>query len=133
MACHSVPAKQVVLCVDDDSSVLAVTSMALQMDGCTVLTASSGVAALIVFGSQAVDAVVLDFDMPGMNGGEVAAAMQEMNPRVPKLLFTGRDDLPDEVLRAVEDVCAKPSGMAVLRLHVRALLNRKDCSQWMAG
>jgi len=133
MACKTVPAKSVVLCVDDDSSVLAVTSLALQMEGCTVLTADSGPAALAVFCSQTVDAVVLDFDMPGMNGGEVAVAMQRLKPQVPKLLFTGCIDLPVEAIRAVEDICAKPSGINVLRSHVRAMLCRSACAAMLAN
>lgn len=128
MASKTVPAKSVVLCVDDDSSVLAVTSLALQMEGCTVLTADSGPAALDVFCSQTVDAVVLDFDLPGMNGGEVAMVMRQLKPQVPKLLFTGCANLPVEALRAVEGVCAKPSGIGVLRSHVRAMLQHAACT-----
>jgi CheY-like chemotaxis protein len=134
MATKAMPGKQqIVLCVDDDAAVLAVTSMALEMDGCTVLTATSGPAALDVFCSQPVDAVVLDFDMPGMNGGEVAAAMQQLKPQVPRLLFTGRADLPAEALAAVDDICAKPGGVAILRSQLRALLLRQHRSQYLAG
>jgi len=121
-------AKPVVLCVDDDSSVLAVTALALQLDGCTVLTAEGGAAALELFRSHHFDAVVLDYEMPGMDGGALAEAIQALDPRVPKLLFTGRADLPASVLGKVEGVCWKPSGIGALRSRVRLLLGN-PCRQ----
>lgn len=128
MTRRNIPGRRVVLCVDDDSSILEITALALQLEGWTVLTADSGAVALDIFCSQPVDAVVLDFDMPGMNGGEVAQVMRRHKPQVPKLLFTGCPNLPAEALRAVEDVCAKPISLSVLGSRVRALLSRSGCA-----
>lgn len=109
-----------VLCVDDDQSILSITRMALEYEGYQVLTASSGRAALREFASEAVDAVVLDYEMPGMDGGELAREIKRLNPRVPKLLYTSCPAVPTQAEDAIEGFCPKTAGLSVLlsRLHM---------------
>lgn len=115
-----------VLCVDDDPSILSLTRMVLEYEGYNVLTASSGRAALEQFSSAPLDAVVLDYEMPGMNGGEVACEMKKLNPRVPKLLFTSCHTVPTQAVEAIEGFCPKMDGMSALLSSLHTLLEAPE-------
>jgi CheY-like chemotaxis protein len=125
--------KSVVLCVDDDRAILALIKTTLEHEGYKVLTATDGPAALDMFRRESIDAVVLDYQMPGMNGVEVATAMRHLKPRVPKLLFTGCEELPAGAASAVEGVCDKLSGITTLQLRVRSMLDLRGSSHRLAG
>jgi signal transduction histidine kinase/CheY-like chemotaxis protein len=91
----------VILLVDDDSAVREVTASMLRELGYVVLEVGSGGAALELLDGQAVDVVVLDFAMPGMNGIELAREVNSKFPKLPVLFITG---YPDEtLLREVTD------------------------------
>jgi CheY-like chemotaxis protein len=100
-----------VLCVDDDPSILKLTKMALELAGYRVLTAENGEEALRKFSAKSVNAVVLDYEMPEMNGAEVASAMKRLNPHVPKILFTGLLSAPAEAAPVIEGFCSKTRGV----------------------
>jgi CheY-like chemotaxis protein len=72
-----------ILCIDDDSANLDVRRELLQRAGYRVLTAKSGGEALDTFSSEAVDAVVLDYWLPGTNGIKVATEFKSLKPHVP--------------------------------------------------
>ena len=54
-----------------------------------------------------VKAVVLDYAMPGINGGQVAAEMKRLKPEVKILLLSAYVDLPDEALKCVDKRAVK--------------------------
>src|ERR1700756_3091243 len=91
-----------VLCVDDEIVGLRVRKILLERAGYRVLTASDGHSGLELFSSQPVEAVVLDYSMPGMHGGEVARRMRLTKPRVPILLLSAYVGLPEEVSSLVD-------------------------------
>jgi CheY-like chemotaxis protein len=79
-----------VLMVDDDPMVLEVMVQLLEDDGFEVTGAENGADALTHIDSGAqVDAMVTDFQMPGMNGLELIHASQARNPDLPSFLLTG--------------------------------------------
>ena len=94
---------KVVLCIDDEPMGLALRKMLLESAGYHALTAHDGASGLALFASREVSAVVLDYNMPGMNGDAVARRMRQLKPRVPIILFTGLAELGDEA-RAAADV-----------------------------
>ena len=100
-----------VLLVDDDAMIVAMLQVALERAGYRVLTAESGEAALKIFAACAVDAVALDYNLPGMNGGEAAKAMTRLRPAVPKLLFSSWTTLSGEERGYFQGYCAKPCGL----------------------
>ena len=63
------PSPRTVLCVDDERIGLRVRKIMLESRGYTVLTASNGDDGLKLFDENHVDIVVLDYYMPGLNGG----------------------------------------------------------------
>ncbi len=81
-----------VLVVDDDGDVRQLLAEALQALGHQVLQAADGQAGLAVLASNRVDAIVVDFAMPGMNGAEFARRARERLPDLPVLVVSGHSD-----------------------------------------
>jgi CheY-like chemotaxis protein len=112
-----------VLLVDDQVEVLMVVSRMLRSLGHDVVTAGDGPAALSAATQGAVDLVLTDYHMPGMNGGEVASRLQRVAPTVPVVIFSGSNlsstPLPSNVQRAL----GKPLTMDTLGEVVGACAN----------
>ena len=111
-----------VLCVDDEVIGLQVRKMLLERSGYRVLTASDGPSGLEIFCSEPVEAVVLDYSMPGMHGGEVAVRMRQAKPHVPILLLSAYMGLPPEVTSLVDLYMTKGEGAPVLLEKLASLL-----------
>src|ERR1700735_3117714 len=91
-----------VLCGDDEKIGLRVRKILLERAGYRVLTAPDGPSALEIFAAEPIEAVVLDYSMPGMHGGEVAVRMQQTKPHVPILLLSAYMGLSVEVTSLVD-------------------------------
>lgn len=87
-----------VLCVDDEKIGLRVRKMMLESHGFRVLTATDGQQGLALFGENQVDVVVLDYYMPGLNGGQVAAELRRLRPGVPIIFLSAYFSLPAPAL-----------------------------------
>ena len=111
-----------ILCVDDEMIGLRVRKVLLERAGYRVVTAEDGDSGLRVFQSEPVDAVVLDYSMPGMHGGEVAARMRQIKPNIPILLLSAYLGLPAEVTNLVNLYMTKGEGAPVLLQKLEALL-----------
>src|SRR5438105_4199942 len=108
----------VILCVDDEPNVLTPLEIMLQRRGFRVVTAKDGPSAIDAFRQIKFDAVILDYSMPGMSGGEVAQVLRAENQTVPIILHTGYKDLDDPLLSNV--TCTLPKGslsFLVTKLH----------------
>ena len=91
-----------ILCIDDDAANLDVRRELLQRAGYRVLTAKSGPEALEIFRSEAVDAVVLDYWLPGTNGIKIATEFKSLKPHVPIVMLSGSETILDEVVGRVD-------------------------------
>jgi CheY-like chemotaxis protein len=111
-----------VLCVDDERIGLEVRKILLERAGYTVLTASDGPTGLAIFSSHPVEAVVLDYSMPGMHGGEIASQMRKTKPEVPILLLSAYIGLAPEVTCLVDLYMTKGEGAPVLLEKLNSLL-----------
>jgi PAS domain S-box-containing protein len=114
----------VILVVDDDDAVRAVTRRLLESDGFVVETAASGEEALAVMAdpsrSPRVDLVLLDVSMPGISGPEARRRLAEMVPQLPVVLLTGYAyESP-----SADPVLQKPVTRARLVSCVREALSR---------
>jgi len=116
--------KPLILCVDDEELGLRVRKMVLESAGYRVLTGIDGAAGLSIFANEPVSAVVLDYYMPGMNGGEVAAEMRRLRPDVPIILLSAYINLPAEVIRLVDCTIVKGDGPEMLLTKVQEMLPR---------
>ena len=112
-----------ILCVDDELVGLRVRKILLERAGYTVLTAMDGASGLTIFEKEPVEAVVLDYSMPGMHGGEVAALMRQRKPNVPILLLSAYLGLPPEITRVVDVYMTKGEGAPALLEKLGSLFN----------
>ncbi len=96
------------LCVDDHAEVLSIMEDFLRVSGYSVLTAPSGIRGLQLRRRSSVDAVILDFEMPKMDGAELALRIKSEWPELPVLMFTGYPaDVPEEIRRSVDAFVVK--------------------------
>ena len=114
--------QHLILCVDDETVGLAVRRMLLERAGYRVLTAPDGPAGLDIFAREPVEAVVLDFSMPGMTGGEVATVMRRAKPAVPILMLSAYTTLPPEVHSVVNLTMTKGEGAPALLKNLGSLV-----------
>jgi CheY-like chemotaxis protein len=112
-----------VLCVDDELIGLQVRKLLLERAGYRVVTALNGELGLEIFSTEPVEAVILDYSMPGMHGGEVAAKMREIKPSVPILLLSAYVGLPPEVTSLVDLYMTKGEGAPLLLTKLSSLLH----------
>jgi CheY-like chemotaxis protein len=98
-----------VLCVDDDAGVRKLYGVLLGENGYEVLAASNGRHALHVFHrkEKEIDAVILDYEMPGMNGLELAAWLKQLHPRLPVMMISGSHPDSDEMIPFVDAAMEK--------------------------
>ena len=112
-----------ILCVDDETIGLRVRKILLERAGYQVLTAADGFSGLELFATQPVNAVVLDYSMPGMHGGEVAKKMRQTKPEIPILLLSAYVELPSEVTSLVDVYMTKGEGAPALLEKLDNLLS----------
>ena len=117
-----------VLCVDDELVGLRVRKILLERAGYRVLTALDGAAGLDIFANEPVEAVILDYSMPGMHGGEVAARMRQVKPGIPILLLSAYIGLPAEVTSLVDLYMTKGEGAPILLKKLGSLLHPVNAS-----
>jgi len=101
-------AKSVILCIDDDVVGLKMRKLLLEAQGYDVLTAPTGQQGLVELANHNVDMVVLDYQMPAMNGGEVAGLIRHKWPQLPIVMLSGYpDDVPGEIRELVDAFVTK--------------------------
>ena len=114
-----------VLVIDDDPAVRETLVQGLEFDGFDVIEAADGRAGLTLLerGAPAVLAVI-DFAMPGMNGAEVARAVQRLRPGLPIIFASGYAETAalDGISGAV--TLRKPFKIADLAQTIHHLLER---------
>lgn len=111
-----------VLLVDDDAELVDVTRHHLE-DSYDVRTAHSGVEALERI-DETVDVVLLDRNMPGMNGGEVLREIRLDEYDVMVVMLTAVEPDFDIVDMGFDDYLVKPVGGDELRSTVEEMLTR---------
>jgi CheY-like chemotaxis protein len=93
--------QKTILCVDDDEAILHYEKALLERSGYAVLTAASAQQALRLVTMCKCDVVLLDFEMPGMNGHEVACEIKLVRPELMVILLSG-SDVPTHALASVD-------------------------------
>jgi CheY-like chemotaxis protein len=115
--------KATILCIDDHWNGLISRKILLESNGYEVLEANGGDEGLKLFLAHAVDAVVLDYQMPGMNGDVVAARMKRVKSHVPIMLLSALGPLPENKLEAVDTFLSKSQPPKILLSTLQDLLN----------
>jgi len=98
-----------VLCVDDDASIRELYEALLARNGYEVIAASNGRHALHVLQGKEkeIDAVILDYEMPGMNGLELAAWLKQLRPKLPVIMISGSHPVLEEMAPFVDAAMGK--------------------------
>jgi len=91
-----------ILNVDDSMTMRKIVTLALKGQGHTVLEAENGKLALDILPTQPIDAIILDINMPVMNGIEFLQAIKKLPvfTKIPIIVLTtqGEDALKDQAL-----------------------------------
>ena len=113
-----------ILLIDDEESIHLLYREELEEEGYEVHSALSGEEALDKVGIIKPDLVILDINMPGMNGIEVLRRMKEMNPNLPVILSSAYQEYKQDLgTWASEDYIVKSANMDELKNAVRKYLS----------
>ncbi|MEV4333291.1 response regulator transcription factor [Streptomyces sp. NPDC049597] len=118
-----------ILIVDDEPAVREALQRSLAFEGYGTEVAVDGVDALAKAESYAPDLVVLDIQMPRMDGLTAARRLRSAGSRVPILMLTARDTVGDRVTgldAGADDYLVKPFELDELFARIRALLRRSS-------
>jgi len=123
-----------VLVVDDDITARLLARQALGKENFTIIEAQDGIVALALFQAEQPDIVLLDVEMPGLNGFEVCEQLRRLpfGKLVPILMATGQDDV-DSVRLAYEagatDFVTKPFNWKILAHRLRYMVRASDTTE----
>jgi CheY-like chemotaxis protein len=124
-----VPTRARVLVCDDDDAIAKVLETALRRDGYEVLRARSGAEAVAMAQQQQVDLVLLDIEMPQMDGFTICRTLraEPQTEGVPIVMLTARTE-EENIMRGFDggatDYITKPFAVSQVRARVRSWLTR---------
>ena len=115
------------LLVEDEPKLASFIQKGFLSEGYELDVAFDGQLGLSLFRQHAYDLIILDVNLPVINGFEVCARIRADNPRVPVLFLTAFDSLEDKVQgfeAGADDYLVKPFKFQELLLRARALTKR---------
>jgi len=118
--------KDKILVVDDDSHIRQVIVFALEKIGKNVYQAKNGKEAISIFNEIEPDMIILDINMPEIDGFEVCKEIRK-NSDIPILFLSSRDDEIDRIVGLEiggDDYVTKPFSPRELTARVNAILKR---------
>lgn len=116
-----------ILIVEDEKKIADLLKFGLSEFGFDVQVAYDGTLGYHLFHAQDFDLVILDINLPGMNGYELCKAIRFKNQFLPVLMLTSMITLADKIAgydAGADDYMLKPFEFKELLLKVRALLKR---------
>ena len=117
-----------ILVVDDDKQIVRLVSSYLEQAGFTVVTAFEGQPALTVFRHEKPALVLLDLNLPGIDGLDVCRALRKES-NVPIIMVTARVEETDRLIGlelGADDYISKPFSPREVVARVRAVLRRTE-------
>jgi DNA-binding response OmpR family regulator len=113
-----------ILLVDDEESIHLLYREELEEEGYVVHSALSGEEALEKLSIILPDLVILDINMPGMNGIDVLRRMKEINQNLPVILSSAYQEFKQDLASwASDDYIVKSSNLDELKSAVRKHLS----------
>lgn len=116
-----------ILVAEDETSLNDLLQDALRMNGYETISAKHGLEALRLIREQKPDLVILDINMPQLDGFGVIEKLRNENNNVPVIVLTARDQKDDKTIGfglGADDFVTKPFGLEELLMRVAAVLRR---------
>ncbi|MFA4984507.1 MAG: response regulator [Candidatus Omnitrophota bacterium] len=120
-----------ILIVDDDPDILDVLEITLSEENYEILKARDGEEALKIIRSKPLDLVLVDYNMPRMNGRQVCTEVKKdvLLGLLPIIMVTGKGDIEDKVggiEAGADDYIVKPFEPKELLARIRMILRRTE-------
>jgi DNA-binding response OmpR family regulator len=117
------------LIIEDEVKVANIIKQGFEENGFTADVAYDGTIGLKMLknATAAADAIILDVNLPGMNGYEVAEKIRESNPRIPILMLTALGNIDDKIAgfeSGADDYLLKPFEFKELLIRINTLIKR---------
>lgn len=123
---------QLILIIDDEAGVRELLADALKLAGFETLTAADAMVAQTVLRTSKPDLLIVDINMPLMDGFEFIEKIRSNGDQTPALMLSARADRAD-VTRGLtlgaDDYVTKPFGLEELVLRIRAILRRSQFNE----
>lgn len=114
-----------ILLVDDEEAIHILYRQELEDEGYKVYSALTGEDAVREVKMLSPDLVILDINMPGINGIEVLREIKRINPKMPVILFSAYQEFKQDFgVWASDDYIVKSTNSDDLKAAVRQLLSR---------
>ncbi len=115
--------KKKILVVDDEESIHLLYREELEEDGYQVFSAMNGEEAIELSESNPIDLVILDINMPGMDGIEVLRQLKAKNPALPVILSSAYSEYKHDLGSwASDDYIVKSSSLDELKASIKKRL-----------
>lgn len=120
-----------ILVVDDEEDIRDILKTILTEEGCEVIEARDGNEALKIAKTRAPDLIVLDYNIPYIDGREVCSRLKKdiLLRHLPILMLTGRGEIMDKVKgidAGADDYVVKPFEPAELLARIRMIIRRTE-------
>jgi CheY-like chemotaxis protein len=124
MTTPKLPSTPRILLVDDEIQQLWLRAQVMKLSGFPVLTADGPCEAISMMAAEIIekiDLVILDYNMPGMNGCDLADLLKVMCPELKIILHSGAVDIPRNEMTSVDIFVSKADGVSALIAEVAEL------------
>lgn len=125
-----------ILIAEDEKKIADSLKKGLEELDYEVTIAYDGLIGEKLFNQHVFDLVILDINLPGINGLELCTRIRQKNKAVPILMLTTFGSVPDKVEgfnAGADDYMVKPFSFAELTVRIRALLKRTGTEQVPVG
>jgi two-component system, OmpR family, response regulator QseB len=121
-----------VLIAEDEPRLASFLEKGLRTSGFTTTLVADGTAASLIANDDDFDLLVLDLGLPGKDGFDVLRELRSRGQRLPVIILTARDDVPDKVAGlegGADDYVTKPFKFEELLARVRARLRSRPSTE----
>lgn len=125
-----------ILIVEDEQKIADTLKLGLSENGYRVDVAYDGLIGLKLFESYSFSLVVLDINLPGLNGYDLCRKMRTLNAQVPIIMLTALSSLDDKIEgydSGADDYIIKPFEFKELLMKIRVLLKRTSTQNVPTG
>lgn len=115
------------LLVEDEQSVSSFIRKGFESEGYLLDAAFDGILGKSLFNKKQYDLIILDINLPGINGFQLCREFKEEHPHIPIIFLTALDDLDDKIMgfeSGADDYLVKPFEFQELLMRVKALVRR---------